>query len=163
MATKRQQPTREQWAQLDVALNDLRDKPPANVAPPLAQAIAKRADAIRTVLASGWRVRDLAAFFKQAAGIDVSATTIQTALRQAPIATETATDRTRAKRPRKRRTSENASAPQPEHGLQRTETVVVQSPLGQQGAKTQTQHGNDQQSTILGENLTQGARKRGQR
>ncbi|MBB2984575.1 MAG: hypothetical protein V4793_07240 [Paraburkholderia tropica] len=105
MNTKRQRPSPSQWAKLDAALQQLRERTPPGLSPSLSREITRRAAALRAALESGWRIRDLAAFFREAAGIDVSPSTIQAALRQALNDSAGGgrpdSRRIRAKRPRK--------------------------------------------------------------
>lgn len=164
MSTKRQRPSAEQWTRLDAALDGLRERIPPGSTPPLSREIARRAEALRAALDSGWRIRDLAKLFKDAAGIEVSATTIQTALRQALDGQATDSKRARAKRPRKQAASAGSpttampqAAAQPETDrVQRTEPAQPEP-----GGKTDV--APPRELTQLGSTLTQGATKRGMR
>jgi hypothetical protein len=164
MTTKRQRPSPDQWARLDAALEGLRERTPPGTAPPLSREITRRADALRAALESGWRIRDLATFFREAAGIDVSPSTIQTALRQALIDTNPDVRRPRAKRPRKRNAASNMPAPKNAQATNETETSIP-SPPEKPIAVTEVKVDAPRSRLItpLGSTLTQGATKRGQR
>jgi hypothetical protein len=164
MTTKRPRPSSDQWARLDAALDGLRERTPPGTAPPLSQEITRRADALRAALESGWRIRDLAAFFREAAGIDVSPSTIQTALRQALIDTNPDARRPRAKRPRRRSAADNAPAAK----TVRTATGAgagMTPPPDKPVAAAEVKADAPRPGVImpLGSTLTQGATKRGQR
>jgi hypothetical protein len=164
MTTKRQRPSPDQWATLDAALEGLRERTPPGTAPPLSREITRRADALRAALASGWRIRDLATFFREAAGIDVSPSTIQTALRQALIDTAPDARRPRAKRPRKRSAAGNPLVPK---NVQATNEAGagITPPPNKPIATTEVKAEAPRPGAItpLGSTLTQGATKRGQR
>lgn len=164
MTTKRQRPSPDQWARLDAALDGLCDRTPPGTAPALSQEIIRRADTLRAALESGWRIRDLAAFFKDSAGIDVSPSTIQTALRQALNDTTSDSRRPRAKRPRKRSASGNrpeAKAGQATHkpGAGTTPPLNKPAPVTEASADAP----RPRATMPLGSTLTQGASKRGQK
>jgi hypothetical protein len=163
MTTKRQRPSPDQWAKLDAALNELRDKPPTHLVQSLSREIEKRVDVIRTVLQSGWRIRDLAVFFKEAAGIDVSATTIQTALRQALSDAETGPRKQHAKRPRKRGVSGGTMVALPERAPPQPETAIPDPQLPYSSTESEAGANQHDEAIRLGSRLTQGANKRGQR
>ena len=164
MTTKRQRPSPDQWARLDVALEGLRERTPPGSAPPLSREITRRADALRAALESGWRIRDLAAFFREATGIDVSPSTIQTALRQALIDTNPDSKRPRAKRPCRRSATDNPPAPK---NVQATNdagagiTLPPDEPIATTEVKAEAP--SRRAVTPLGSTLTRGATKRGQR
>lgn len=164
MITKRQRPSPDQWATLDAALEGLCERTPPGTAPPLSREITQRADALRAALESGWRIRDLAVFFRESAGIDVSPSTIQTALRQALIDTNPDIRRPRAKRPRKRSAASNTSAP---NNVQATNeagagiTPSPDNPVATTGVTAEVPRARV--VTPLDSTLTQGATKRGQR
>jgi hypothetical protein len=164
MNTKRQRPSAEQWAKLDTALEGLRECTPPGSTPPLSREIVRRAEALRAALDSGWRIRDLAALFKEAAGIDVSATTIQTALRQALEGQATESKRARAKRPRKRTESADGPALTSIQATPEPETDRVQpAELAKPGIDNKVDATPSRELTPLGSALTQGATKRGMR
>jgi hypothetical protein len=156
MGTKRQRPSAEQWVRLDAALEGLRERTPPGLAPPLSREIVRRADALRAALDSGWRIRDLVALFKEAAGIAVSATTIQTALRQALEGLATESKRVRARRPRKRTASADHATAATAQTAHQPETHPPET-----GGKPDTAASRER--TPLGSTLTQGATKRGMR
>lgn len=164
MSTKRQRPSAEQWAKLDAALDGLRERTPPGSTPPLSREIIRHAEALRGALDSGWRIRDLAALFKEAAGIDVSATTIQMALRQALDGQTTDTKRMRAKRPGKRTTPVDSETPTMLRTTHQPETNPAQPPepvRSESDSKAGEIH--PRELTPLGSTLTQGATKRGMR
>ncbi|KWH23387.1 hypothetical protein WL99_26230 [Burkholderia cepacia] len=164
MTTKRQRPSPDQWAKLDAALEGMRERTPPGVAPPLAQEILRRADTLRAALKSGWRIRDLAVFFKDVAGIDVSPSTIQTALRQALINAQPDTKRPRAKRPRKHRTIATPQVPQVAMAASCSQGGLwpaADQPIATSEAKADVPR--SPAITQLGSTLTLGATKRGQR
>ena len=164
MTTKRQRPSPDQWARLDAALQGMRERTPPGTAPPLAQEILRRADTLRAALESGWRIRDLAVFFKDVAGIDVSPSTIQTVLRQALINAQPDAKRPRAKRPRKHRTTAAPPVPQAAVAAGASQAglwPVADQPIAASEAKADVPRGRT--ITPLGSALTQGATKRGQR
>ncbi|MDB5832258.1 MAG: hypothetical protein JWR14_2088 [Caballeronia sp.] len=164
MTTKRQRPSPDQWARLDTALEGLRERTPPGTAPPLSREITQRADALRAALESGWRIRDLAAFFREAAGIDVSPSTIQTALRQALIDTNPGAKRPRAKRPRNRSTAGKESAPKNAQATNEAEAGIPRPPEKPIAAmEVKADAPRSRLITPLGSTLTQGATKRGQR
>lgn len=164
MSTKRQRPSAEQWTRLDAALAGLRERIPPGSTPPLSREIARRAETLRAALDSGWRIRDLAALFKEAAGIDVSATTIQTALRQAWEGQATDSKRTRAKRPRKRVAMVESSTTAVLQATLRSETNRAQpAEPAQRESDSKTDVVRPRELTPLGSTLTQGATKRGVR
>ncbi len=164
MSTKRPRPSPDQWARLDAALEGLRERTPPGAAPPLSQEITRRAAALRAALESGWRIRDLAAFFRETAGIDVSPSTIQTALRQALVDAQPDARRSRAKRPRKRSTDSHRSSPGAASAAGDAKTGIASppdQPVAATHARTDVPRGRS--ITPLGATLTQGATKRGQR
>jgi hypothetical protein len=164
MTTKRRRPSPDQWARLDAALEGLRERTPPGTAPPLSREITRRADALRAALESGWRIRDLAAFFREAAGIDVSPSTIQTALRQALIDTDPDARRLRTKRSRKRSAAGNTLAPgnaQATNEAGAGMTPPPDKPIAVTEAKADAPR--PRLITPLGSTLTQGATKRRQR
>ncbi|CAM2194911.1 Helix-turn-helix domain-containing protein [Paraburkholderia kururiensis] len=164
MTTKRQRPSPDQWARLDAALERMRERTPPGVAPPMAQEILRRAGTLRAALESGWRIRDLAAFFRDVAGIDVSASTIQTALRQALVNAQPDARRPRAKRPRKHRTITAPQAPQAAVAASSSQAGLwpaADQPIAAPEAKADVPPGRA--ITPPGSTLTQGATKRGQR
>lgn len=164
MTTKRQRPSLDQWAKLDAALEHLRERTPPGTAPPLSREITQRAEALRAALESGWRIRDLATFFRETAGIDVSPSTIQTALRQALIDAQPDAKRPRAQRPHKRSVASRPSAPKAESSVSDAKTGVTPRP-DQPIARTEAKADVPQTRAItpLGSSLTQGATKRGMR
>lgn len=164
MTTKRQRPSPEQWAKLDAALEGLRERTPPGAVPPLSREITRRADALRAALASGWRIRDLATFFRETAGIDVSPSTIQTALRRALGDANTDTRRTRAKRPRKQRRADSAPSTATTLATGDTGTGVVPlsgKPVVNTDVKAEAPRTRG--ATAFGSGLTHGANKRGMR
>ncbi|WP_144158056.1 helix-turn-helix domain-containing protein [Paraburkholderia sp. BCC1885] len=164
MTRKRQRPSSDQWARLDAALEGLRERNPPGTASPLSREITRRADALRAALESGWRIRDLAAFFKESAEIDVSPSTIQTALRQALIDSTSKAKRPRAKRPRKRSAHDNAPAATATSSVHESGTGPAPAPdsrVATTAVKADVPH--PRTITPLGSTLTQGATKRGQR
>ncbi|CAG4920983.1 helix-turn-helix domain-containing protein [Paraburkholderia gardini] len=164
MATKRQRPSPDQWATLDAALEGLRERTPPGTASTLSRGITRRVDALRAALESGWRIRDLATFFKESAGIDVSPSTIQTALRQALIDTNPDTGRPRAKRPRKRSAASSTPAPNSMQATNEAGARITPSPdkpVATTGVKADIPRARI--IAPLGSTLTQGATKRGQR
>ncbi|EIF28989.1 hypothetical protein BCh11DRAFT_04417 [Burkholderia sp. Ch1-1] len=164
MTTKRQRPSPDQWARLDAALEGLRERTPPGSAPPLSREITRRANVLRAALESGWRIRDLAAFFREAAGIDVSPSTIQTALRQALTDANPDSRRVRAKRPRKQSAASPALAARTARATNETKTGTApppDKPVSTMGVKADAPR--PRVITPLGSTLTQGATKRGQR
>ncbi|MBR8393955.1 hypothetical protein KDX11_31955 [Burkholderia cenocepacia] len=164
MSTKRQRPSAEQWSRLDAALDGLRERIPPGSTPPLSREIARRAETLRAALDSGWRIRDLATLFKDAAGIEVSATTIQTALRQALDGQVTDPKRARTKRPHKRAASAESpttAIPQATPGPE-TNRVQAAGPT-QPEPDSKTDVARPLELTPLGSTLSQGATKRGMR
>lgn len=164
MTTKRQRPSPDQWARLDAALERMREHTPPGTAPPMAQEILRRAGTLRAALESGWRIRDLAAFFRDVAGIDVSPSTIQAALRQALLDAQPDAKRPRAKRPHRHRT---ITAPQVQQaavtasGSQAGLWPAAGQPVAASQAKADVPPGRA--ITPPDPALTQGATKRGQR
>ncbi|WP_321858007.1 helix-turn-helix domain-containing protein [Paraburkholderia tropica] len=165
MSTKRPRPSPDQWAKLDAALEGLRERTPPGAAPPLSQEITRRAGALRAALDSGWRIRDLAAFFRETAGIDVSPSTIQMALKQALDDANPDMKRLRAKRPR-------GQAPAGRQPVSKTastanDPLVVRAtaPPDQPvpGMDEKAEAPRPKSMTPFGSTLTQGATKRGQR
>lgn len=164
MTPKRQRPSPDQWAKLDTALETLRSRMPPSATLPLSREIVRRADALRAALESGWRIRDLAAFFREAAGIDVSPSTIQAALRQALADTESTTHRARAKRPRRRATAGDEPPPksaQTQNTARLPATPASDRPNGVADGTAGVPRART--VTPLGTTLTQGATKRGRR
>lgn len=154
MSTKGKRTSPEQWAKLDAALHGLNERPPPETSPSLTREISRRADILREALQSGWRVRDLAVFFRESAGIDVSPNTIQEALRRALEDATSDRRRARAKRPRRKTaTTGRISTPQ---AAPRTQTAIH---VAQPDAHAQPS-GN---APALGSTLTPGATRRGQR
>ncbi|MBB2932719.1 hypothetical protein [Paraburkholderia silvatlantica] len=164
MSTKGKRTSPEQWAKLDAALHGLHERPPPETSPSLTREISRRADILREALQSGWRVRDLAVFFRESAGIDVSPNTIQEALRRALEDATSDRRRARAKRPRRKTASTHAgvtktaatgriSTPQ---AAPRTQATIH---VAQPDAHAQPS-GN---APALGSTLTPGATRRGQR
>ncbi|MEX3841147.1 hypothetical protein [Paraburkholderia sp. BR10882] len=163
MSAKGERTTPEQWAKLDAALQGLHERPPPEPARSLTYEIARRADVLREALHSGWRLRDLSAFFRESAGIDVSPNTIQTALRRALEDATSDRRRVRAKRPRPKTAS--AHAVRKTAGTSRIATPQAGPPTQTAAHVTQqnahAQHAGD--TPALGTTLTPGATKRGQR
>lgn len=164
MSAKGERTSPEQWAKLDAALQGLHERPPPEPARSLTREISRRADVLREALQSGWRLRDLAAFFRETAGIDVSPNTIQEALRRALDDATSDRRRVRAKRPQRKPASTHAAA------TKTAETRRIATPppgprkeagghVTQQDAHAQ--HARD--ASALGSTLTPGATKRGQR
>lgn len=164
MSTKRPRPSPDQWAKLDAALEGLRERTAPGAAPPLSQEITQRAGALRAALDSGWRIRDLAVFFRETAGINVSPSTIQAALKQALDDTNPETKRPRTKRPRRqtparrRPASKTASTA---NGPAVRATPPPDQPVPGMDEKAEVPR--PKSSTPFGATLTQGATKRGQR
>lgn len=165
MATQRQRPSTDQWAKLDAALEGLRERTPPQKTTPLSREISQRADVLHAALESGWRIRDLVAFFREVAGIHVSSSTIQTALRQALTKSNPDTGRSRAKRPPKKR-----PIPSPEvatgTACARNKTQTGVASLPDESLSATDVSGNVSRPRVispLGSTLTQGATKRGQR
>lgn len=130
MTPKRQRPSPDQWAKLDTALETLHSRTPPSATLPLSREIVRRADSLRAALASGWRIRDLAVFFREAAGIDVSPSTIQAALRKALAEAESPSRQARAKRPRRRVMANNELSSVAAQAPNTTRPPVSQSPDG---------------------------------
>lgn len=164
MSTKRPRPSPDQWAKLDAALEGLGDRTPPGVAPPLSHEITRRAGALRAALDSGWRIRDLAAFFRETAGIDVSPSTIQAALKQALDDANPDTKRPRAKRPH--RQTPAGHRPASKTTSTANEPVVRVTPPPDQPVPSMDEKAEvprPMPMTPFGTTLTQGATKRGQR
>lgn len=164
MTTKAQRPSPDQWARLDAALKGLPERAPPDTSPTLTREISRRADALRAALESGWRMRDLVAFFSESAGIDVSPSTIQTALQRALTETTSARRRPRAKRPRKKSASANGTAAKP---VPAGRAPCTHAPSPAESADHFVErNGQTLRPTanlLLGSALTHGATKRGQR
>lgn len=164
MTTKAQRPSPDQWARLDAALKGLPERAPPDTSPTLTRAISRRADALRAALESGWRMRDLVAFFSESAGINVSPSTIQTALQRALAETTSDRCRARAKRPRKKSASANGAAKKSLSGGDAPGTHALQpAENADRFAERQAQSLRPKLTPALGSQLTQGATKRGQR
>lgn len=164
MSTNRPRPSPDQWAKLDAALDGLRERTPPSTAPPLSREIARRADALRAALESGWRIRDLAAFFRETAGIDVSPSTIQAALRQALNEAGPESKRPRAKRPRRETPAGIASAGKTAQAADSTEGTAAplpDRPVATTDVKAEVPRPRG--TTAFGSGLTQGANRRGMR
>lgn len=164
MSTKRPRPSPDQWAKLDAALEGLRDRTPPGAAPPLSQEITRRAGALRAALDSGWRIRDLAAFFRETAGIDVSPSTIQAALKQA--LNDASPDRKRPRAKRSRRQTSAGRRPAAKAASTANGPVVRATPPPDQpapGMDEKAEVPRPRSSMAFGSTLTQGATKRGQR
>ena len=164
MNTKRPRPSPDQWAKLDAALEGLRDRTPPGAVPPLSQEITRRAGALRAALDSGWRIRDLAAFFRESAGIDVSPSTIQAALKLALDDANPDSKRSRAKRPR--RQTPAGRRPASKTIATANEPVVRATRPPDQpvlGMDEKAEVPRPASMTPFGSTLTQGATKRGQR
>lgn len=170
MTTKPQRPSPDQWARLDAALQGLPERTPPGVST-LTREISQRAGALRAALESGWRMRDLVAFFSESAGINVSPTTIQTALQRALAQTTSDRRRPRARRPRKKGASTHeapkAAAKKAHTGAAHDTHVLSQAEnadlFTEPKVRTKAQTSRPTVVSSLGSTLTQGATKRGQR
>ncbi|HKU00272.1 MAG TPA: hypothetical protein VJS30_27630 [Paraburkholderia sp.] len=164
MTTKAKRPSPDQWARLDAALEGLPERTPPDTPPTLTREISRRADALRAALESGWRMRDLVAFFSESASIDVSASTIQTALQRALAETTSDRRRPRAKRPRKKAPSVSGLAAKTAPGGNASgPRVLAPTESGDPFAQGKTPTFRPTVVPSLGSTLTQGATKRGQR
>lgn len=184
MSARGPHPSPDQWASLDAALERLHERPAPGAVPSLTREVARRADALRAAMASGWRIADLAEFFRECAGINVSPGTIRTALRQALDDATSGSGRGRAKRPRKKTSTSKVSAPKaltspqtaarPSTSLPRATTSTFQpvqggvpsvtSPVsGVPGAPDTVPTTRHDGISMLGTARTQGATKRGLR
>ncbi|WP_213297208.1 hypothetical protein [Paraburkholderia sacchari] len=162
MTTKTPRPSPDQWARLDAALQGLPERTPPGIST-LTREISRRADALRAALESGWRMKDLAAFFSDSAGINVSPSTIQTALQRALAETTSDRRRPRAKRPRKKSSSGNGPAAK-KKPVDHAPARHALSPA--ENADRFVERAQPLRPTApvsLGSTLTQGATKRGQR
>lgn len=184
MSAKGQHPSPDQWAKLDAALERLHERPVPGAIPSLTHEVARRADALRAAMASGWRIGDLAEFFRECAGITVSPGTIRTALRKALDDATSGSRRSRAKRPRKKVSTSKGAAPSaptsgqttapPPISVPRPKTSTFQpvqagvpaaaSPAsGISGARDTVSTPRHDDIPMLGTARTQGATKRGLR
>ncbi|WP_434715359.1 hypothetical protein [Paraburkholderia sp. A3RO-2L] len=163
MTTKIQRPSPDQWARLDTALQGLPERTPPGTST-LANEISRRADVLRAALESGWRIRELAAFFNESASINVSPSTIKKALQHALAETTSDRRRPQAKRPRKKRLSAGtAAAKKAPAGHASGTHVRPPAENGDQFAQRKAQTSRPTVVPPLGSTLTQGATKRGQR
>ncbi|WP_343669724.1 hypothetical protein [Paraburkholderia heleia] len=162
MSTKGRRTSPEQWAKLDAALQGLHERPPPETSPSLTREISRRADILREALQSGWRVRDLAVFFRESAGIDVSPNTIQEALRRALEGATSDKRRARAKRPRRKTASTHAGVTKTAAtGRIVTPQAAPQTAIHVAQPNVHAQPSGD--APALGSTLTPGATRRGQR
>jgi hypothetical protein len=163
MTTKARLPSPDQWAKLDAALKGLPERTPPGTST-LSHEISRRADVLRAALESGWRIRELAAFFSESAGINVSTSTIKKALQHALAETTSDRRRPQAKRPRKKSVSAGtAAAKKAPAGHTSGTHVLAPAEHSVQFAQRKAQTSRPTVVTSFGSTLTQGATKRGQR